>query len=70
MARAQASFVCQSCGAAHAKWAGKCEACGGWNTIVEEGPRAPAGASAGKRAKGRPFALEDLKPLRMPRRAA
>jgi DNA repair protein RadA/Sms len=61
MARANATFVCQSCGAVHSKWAGKCEACGGWNTIVEEGPRAPAGASATKRAKGRPFALEDLK---------
>ncbi len=23
----------------HARWAGKCEACGEWNTIVEEGPR-------------------------------
>ncbi len=36
MARAQKTFVCQSCGAVSARWGGKCEACGGWNTIVEE----------------------------------
>jgi DNA repair protein RadA/Sms len=61
VARAQASFVCQSCGAVHAKWSGKCDACGGWNTVVEEISAAPAGTSAVKRVRGRPFALEDLK---------
>jgi DNA repair protein RadA/Sms len=61
MARTNVSFVCQSCGATHGKWAGKCEACGGWNTVVEEGPRIPAGANTNKRIKGRPFALENLK---------
>src|SRR5262245_37111653 len=56
MARAQ-NFVCQNCGAASARWAGKCEACGEWNTLVEEsaeGPRRPL-------RKGRPFAIEPLK---------
>ncbi len=61
MARTAASFVCQSCGATHAKWSGKCEACGGWNTLVEEGPRLPSGAGSRKPLRGRPFALEDLK---------
>src|SRR5471030_156975 len=55
------SFVCQSCGAVSSKWAGKCEACGGWNTITEEGAAPPIGSSAGRRIKGRRFALEDLK---------
>jgi DNA repair protein RadA/Sms len=58
MARA-ATFVCQTCGTTHSKWSGKCDACGGWNTIVEEGAAIPAGAGA-RRGKGRPFALEDL----------
>ena len=61
MARTQATFVCQSCGTSHTKWSGKCEACGGWNTIAEEGPRLPAGAGSRKPTRGRPFALEDLK---------
>jgi len=61
MAKSSVSFVCQSCGAVHSKWSGKCEACGGWNTITEEGAAIPMGASARPRVKGRRFALEDLK---------
>jgi DNA repair protein RadA/Sms len=62
MPRGQPSFVCQSCGAASAKWSGKCDACGGWNTIVEEAAAVPIGGGAGvRRPKGRAFALEDLK---------
>jgi DNA repair protein RadA/Sms len=40
---------------------GKCESCGGWNTIVEEGAAPPLGGGAARRAKGRKFSLEDLK---------
>ena len=36
MAPAATQFVCQSCGTSARKWSGRCEACGGWNTIVEE----------------------------------
>ncbi|GHD49754.1 DNA repair protein RadA [Thalassobaculum fulvum] len=36
MAKSTSRYVCQDCGAVHAKWAGKCEACGAWNTLVEE----------------------------------
>ena len=56
VARSQ-NFVCQSCGAAAARWAGRCEACGGWNTLVEEGAAAPAWAAR----KGRLFVIEPLK---------
>ena len=53
MARAQARFVCQECGAAHPKWAGRCDACGGWNSLVEEVVRegAPKGLGGGKGRK-------------------
>ena len=61
MAKSSTSFVCQSCGNTSSKWAGKCEACGGWNTITEEGAAPPIGSGASKRLKGRRFALEDLK---------
>ena len=61
MARGQASFVCQACGAAQPKWSGKCDACGAWNSIIEEGAPAPIGSGAQRRMKGRPFVLEDLK---------
>jgi DNA repair protein RadA/Sms len=38
LARAKTVHVCQECGAAHNKWSGRCDACGGWNTLVEEAP--------------------------------
>jgi DNA repair protein RadA/Sms len=56
VARAQ-NFVCQSCGAAASRWAGRCDACGAWNTLVEEGATAPARLSR----KGRLFVIEPLK---------
>ena len=54
------AFVCQSCGAAHPKWSGRCDDCGAWNTLVEEQAAPPAGASVRRMGKGRPFALEGL----------
>jgi len=60
MARTAMSFVCQSCGVAHPKWSGRCDDCGAWNTLAEEQAVPPAGASARRAAKGRPFALEGL----------
>jgi DNA repair protein RadA/Sms len=57
MAARAPSFICQNCGAAFARWAGKCEACGEWNTLVEEGAEGPRRASH----KGRLFAVESLK---------
>lgn len=52
----RASHVCQACGAAHGKWAGRCDACGAWNTLVEEARAAAPGGAGG----GRRLALGDL----------
>ena len=35
MAKAKIQYVCSECGGASTKWAGKCPACGQWNTLVE-----------------------------------
>ena len=58
MSRRAAAFTCTACGASHSKWAGRCEACGAWNTIVEEAPAAPGPARGG--AKGRRVELGPL----------
>ncbi len=29
-------YVCQACSAIHPRWAGRCNGCGGWSTLVEE----------------------------------
>lgn len=36
MAKSKTQFVCQNCGAVYPKWAGKCDNCGEWNTLVEQ----------------------------------
>lgn len=61
MAKARVQFVCQACGSTAPKWSGRCEACGEWNSIVEEGPLAPGlvAPRAGGRG-GRVIALEQL----------
>jgi DNA repair protein RadA/Sms len=49
MARAQTRYVCQECGAVAPKWQGKCEACGAWNSMIEEvAEAAPKGLGAAK----------------------
>src|SRR3954470_21682986 len=62
MSKSALSFVCQNCGAAYNRWAGKCEACGEWNTLSEEDTTGATTmpVSIRSRRKGRLFALETL----------
>ena len=48
---AKTVYVCGECGASAPRWMGRCPTCGGWNTLVEERVRAPAG-KGGKKARG------------------
>lgn len=61
MAKTTLAYTCSACGAAHKKWAGRCDACGEWNSIVEEAPLAagPKGKTLGA-SKGRKIQLGDL----------
>jgi len=36
MSKQKTCYICQSCGAIHHKWAGRCEDCGDWNCLQEE----------------------------------
>ena len=60
MAKNAPSFICQNCGAVYGRWQGKCEACGEWNTIAEEGAAADRAVPGRSARKGRVFALEPL----------
>ena len=54
MARPRSRYVCQECGSVHTQWAGRCDACGGWNSLVEEAvAEGPPKSLAGGGAKGR-----------------
>src|ERR1700720_3511138 len=61
MARREPTFICQNCGAAYGRWQGKCDACGEWNPIAEEGAALARPAMPGRAPrKGRKFTLEPL----------
>ena len=61
MARKTAQFVCNACGEVHKKWAGRCDACGSWNSIHEEAALSdgPKGKTLGG-SRGRQIELTDL----------
>src|SRR6185503_5619905 len=49
VSKGRSVFRCTDCGAEQPKWAGKCDACGAWNTLVEEA----VGRTVGKAARGK-----------------
>src|SRR6476619_275794 len=52
-AKAKSIYRCTECGAHHPKWAGRCDVCGAWNSLVEESaPKAAATGGASRRAGG------------------
>ncbi len=63
-------FRCTECGFEHPKWAGRCDSCGAWNTLVEE--LAASSRGSGKKALATagsiaPVQLADLQPNSTPR---
>lgn len=69
MAKTAKSYICQACGSVTSKWGGKCEACGEWNTIVEEKIEAavPKGLS-GKKGRAIDFvSLQGADSAKLPR---
>ncbi len=69
MARPRSVYRCAECGHDHSKWAGRCEACGEWNTVAEEpiSVGKPGGRAAGKSASSptSPSPLSDVAPSRL-----
>ncbi|MEP3688793.1 MULTISPECIES: DNA repair protein RadA [Sulfitobacter] len=61
MAKSSSSFSCTECGAKHSKWSGRCDACGAWNSIVEDKgiSSGPPSKSLGAR-RGSSIELTDL----------
>ena len=60
MAKAN-TYSCNSCGTGFSKWSGRCEACGAWNSIVEDAPisAGPAKKTLGGK-RGATILLSDL----------
>ncbi len=62
MAKVKSVYVCQNCGAESAKWIGRCNSCGEWNTYVEQRiSKGPArSASVRKDSYTTPISLEEV----------
>ncbi|MCB1462054.1 MAG: AAA family ATPase, partial [Nitratireductor sp.] len=62
MAKTRSQFICQNCGAVATRWAGRCDSCGEWNTLVEESAASGIGAAPAARSlkKGTPIQLVPL----------
>ena len=54
-ARVRTRFACVECGTAVPKWAGRCDACGEWNSIVEEAVSAVAVVSLAPTTPAQPI---------------
>ena len=50
MAKSTTSYSCSACGNVTTKWSGRCEACGEWNTLVEEASSGPPGGLKAQKA--------------------
>lgn len=61
-------WFCSECGAESPKWAGKCPACGAWNTMVEEKVQSKSkGIITTKRSESRPRPISKIEALDEPR---
>ncbi len=62
MAKPDHVFTCQACGVIWGEWQGKCDACGAWNTLVEEAARpvVPGALAAPTGKKGSKLAFVEL----------
>ncbi|MRG72687.1 DNA repair protein RadA [Alphaproteobacteria bacterium HT1-32] len=59
MKKSASRYVCQECGASTTRWAGRCDGCGAWNSIVEEAVPETVPKGLGK-TKGRRINLVPL----------
>jgi len=67
MAKPKSVYRCTECGHEHPKWAGRCEACGEWNSIAEEpadrrtgGPAVRKGGRSVRQSASAPVRLRDV----------
>ncbi len=61
MAKPKTVYVCSQCGAEYPRWAGRCTACGEWNTIEEE-VRATLKAVGGTPRRATPTRIDAIDP--------
>lgn len=64
MSRSSKIYICQKCSAKFLRWAGKCEACGEWNTLKEQQTLKTGFGSHGVKSQGRILKPQSFKEIR------
>jgi DNA repair protein RadA/Sms len=70
MPKTTTKYTCQTCGASYARWMGKCEQCGAWNSMTEEVVMAAAkgfGRATASAPAGKPTGLASVSVAKLPR---
>ena len=71
MAKEKSVFLCNDCGYESPKWAGKCPACGAWNSLVEKvvrnTPASRVSLATGDKSQVRPMLIDDVATDALPR---
>ena len=71
MAKEKSVFLCNDCGYESPKWAGKCPACGAWNSFVEKvvrnAPASRVSLATGEKPQVRPMLIDDVATDALPR---
>ncbi|MDP6958542.1 MAG: DNA repair protein RadA [Planctomycetota bacterium] len=67
MVKTKVVFVCQECGQQAPKWMGKCNACGEFNTFVEESPILESSAGRPVLSEERPVPITEVHAEERPR---
>ncbi|MBR6691204.1 MAG: DNA repair protein RadA, partial [Bacteroidaceae bacterium] len=71
MAKEKTIFLCNDCGYESPKWAGKCPACGAWNSFVEKvvrnTPASRATSVGGNAFQSQPVLIDDVAADALPR---
>lgn len=60
MVKSKTQFVCQDCGASYSKWAGRCENCGQWNTLLEQSIEGGSSAVSKARSTGKNLTVQSI----------
>lgn len=61
MPKPKTRYTCQNCGAVHPRWMGQCDACGAWNTLVEEQSTVSSTPQGRKQSRGTSLEFSGLK---------
>ncbi len=59
MSKRKTVYVCAACGSVHAKWAGRCGACGEWNALSEAEARGGASPAGQALVSGEPTPITE-----------